>query len=117
MSHFLCSTSLFALSCALWGCNSSTGSGPDDSQSDGTSGSGGEGAGSGGTDPGGTGASSSGTAPMQDASIHCIDPGLTGGSWLTNSTDYIGDWTHPTVTGHAKIAAELAEIISPMLGR
>jgi len=53
---------------------------------------------------------------MQDASIHCIDPGLTGGSWLTNSTDYIGDWTHPTVTGHAKIAAELAEIITPMLG-
>lgn len=53
---------------------------------------------------------------LGDPSVHCIDPGFTGGSWLSSGSDYIGDWTHPTVAGHTKIATALSGVISPVMG-
>jgi hypothetical protein len=53
---------------------------------------------------------------LSDMSMHCIDPGFTGETWLGSGTDYIGDWTHPTVAGHTKIAENLAKHVAPVLG-
>jgi lysophospholipase L1-like esterase len=51
-------------------------------------------------------------AALGDAHAHCIDP-ATGadGMWLVGPDDYIGDWTHPTVLGHTKLAERLAPLI------
>jgi len=52
-----------------------------------------------------------------DAHVHCVDPSLgPGGAWLVGPDDYIGDWTHPTVAGHTKIANRLRDVIKPVLG-
>lgn len=53
-----------------------------------------------------------------DPKVHCVDPGSEGpeGAWLTSGSDFIGDWTHPTVAGHAKIASRLAETLGDVLG-
>lgn len=54
---------------------------------------------------------------LADQRIHCIDPSLgPEGSWLVGPDDYIGDWTHPTVAGHTKLAERLAHAISSVLG-
>lgn len=55
---------------------------------------------------------------MHDPRMHCVDPGHTSpsGAWLPNGTDYIGDWTHPTVEGHTKIAEKLEAVIRPIVG-
>jgi lysophospholipase L1-like esterase len=52
-----------------------------------------------------------------DAHAHCIDPS-TGpdGMWLVGPDDYIGDWTHPTVAAHTKLAQKLARVIGPIMG-
>ena len=52
---------------------------------------------------------------MNDSKIHCIDPGFTGETWLAGGSDYIGDWTHPTVEGHTKVAVQLAAVINPIM--
>jgi lysophospholipase L1-like esterase len=49
-----------------------------------------------------------------DAHAHFVDP--SQGMWLVGPGDYIGDWTHPTVAGHTKIANQLAGIIKPIMG-
>lgn len=53
-----------------------------------------------------------------DAHTHCVDPSFTGpdGAWLPDGTSYIGDWTHPTTTGHTAIAEHLRDIIKPIVG-
>jgi lysophospholipase L1-like esterase len=53
-----------------------------------------------------------------DDHIHCIDPGFTStsGAWLPDGTYYIGDWTHPTVASHTRIATRLRDIIQPIMG-
>ena len=54
-----------------------------------------------------------------DDRIHCVDPGAGpdgNGHWLPNSSDYINDWTHPTVAGHTIIAENLHAIMQPVLG-
>jgi lysophospholipase L1-like esterase len=55
---------------------------------------------------------------MGDSHVHCIDPGATGpnGAWLPNETDFVGDWTHPTIAGDTTIANELRDIIKPIMG-
>ncbi len=54
---------------------------------------------------------------QSDPHLHCIDPSLGAeGMWLTGPGDYIGDWTHPTVAGHTKLAQKLAQVIKPVLG-
>jgi lysophospholipase L1-like esterase len=54
---------------------------------------------------------------LADPQVHCIDPATgSGGMWLIGPGDYIGDWTHPTVAGHTKVAERLAAIIKPVLG-
>lgn len=52
-----------------------------------------------------------------DERIHCIDP-ATGadGMGLVGPSDYIGDWTHPTVAGHTKLAERLEAVIRPIMG-
>jgi lysophospholipase L1-like esterase len=54
---------------------------------------------------------------LGDAHVHCIDP-ATGpeGAWLVGPDDYIGDWTHPTVAAHTKLAQQLAGVIRPVMG-
>jgi lysophospholipase L1-like esterase len=54
-------------------------------------------------------------AAMNDKKMHCVDPS-TPTMWLTGPGDYVGDWTHPTVAGHTKIATHLRDIIKPILG-
>jgi lysophospholipase L1-like esterase len=52
-----------------------------------------------------------------DPRVHCVDPSTgSDGMWLIGPDDYIGDWTHPTVAGHGKVAERLAAIIKPVLG-
>jgi lysophospholipase L1-like esterase len=53
-----------------------------------------------------------------DAHVHCIDPGGTGpdGAWLPDETDFVGDWTHPTIAGDTKVANRLRDIIKPIVG-
>ncbi len=53
-----------------------------------------------------------------DAHVHCVDPSSIGpsGAWLPSGSDYIGDWTHPTVAGHTKVAEHLRDIIKPIMG-
>jgi lysophospholipase L1-like esterase len=54
-----------------------------------------------------------------DGNIHCIDPGAGqsgNGHWLPNASDYINDWTHPTIPGHTIIADNLYQTIKPILG-
>ncbi len=55
---------------------------------------------------------------MNDTHMHCVDPSSIGpdGAWLPSGTDYIGDWTHPTVAGHTKVAEHLKAIIQPIMG-
>ena len=63
---------------------------------------------------------------LADVRIYHLDPvGDTPGSdnvttapWLDSpdGSDYIGDWTHPTVVGHGKIAAKLEQEIRAKLG-
>lgn len=53
---------------------------------------------------------------LGDPSIHCIDPGFTGETWLSSGSDFIGDWTHPTVAGNTKIATALSAAITPVMG-
>ncbi|HSC87365.1 MAG TPA: SGNH/GDSL hydrolase family protein [Polyangiaceae bacterium] len=50
---------------------------------------------------------------LDDAHAHCIDPSSTGpdGAWLSSGTQFIGDWTHPTVEGHRIIAEHLRDWI------
>jgi len=56
-------------------------------------------------------------AETADPKIHCVDPSLgPEGMWLIGPGDYIGDWTHPTVPGHEKIADKLREVIAPVMG-
>jgi lysophospholipase L1-like esterase len=51
---------------------------------------------------------------MNDAHMHFVDPSTA--MWLVGPGDYIGDWTHPTVAGHTKIATHLRDIIKPIMG-
>ncbi len=52
-----------------------------------------------------------------DPKIHCVEPSLgPEGMWLTGPGDYIGDWTHPTVAGHEKLAEKLSGVIAPVMG-
>jgi hypothetical protein len=52
-----------------------------------------------------------------DGRIHCIDPCAQSPlGWLPDASDYIGDWTHPTVAGHTVIAQHLRDIIAPIIG-
>jgi lysophospholipase L1-like esterase len=53
-----------------------------------------------------------------DSHVHCVDPGGTGpnGQWLPNDTDYVGDWTHPTIASDTVIATKLRSIIAPVMG-
>lgn len=53
-----------------------------------------------------------------DERVHCVDPGANGpgGAWLTRASDFIGDWTHPTVASHTIIAEHLRDVIAPVLG-
>jgi lysophospholipase L1-like esterase len=52
-----------------------------------------------------------------DQRIHCIDPcAQSPMGWLPDATDYIGDWTHPTVAGHTIIAEHLRDIVAPTMG-
>jgi lysophospholipase L1-like esterase len=52
-----------------------------------------------------------------DPKIHCVEPSLGAeGSWLVGPGDYIGDWTHPTIAGHDKLAERLRAVIAPVLG-
>jgi lysophospholipase L1-like esterase len=54
---------------------------------------------------------------VADAHVHCVDPATgSDGFWLIGPEDYIGDWTHPTVAAHGKIAERLASVIKPILG-
>jgi lysophospholipase L1-like esterase len=60
---------------------------------------------------------STAVAHMNDAHMHFIDPSNgPDGMWLVGPGDYIGDWTHPTVAGHTKIATHLKSIIQPIMG-
>ncbi len=53
---------------------------------------------------------------LGDPHAHCVDPATgKGGPWLSGPSDY-GDWTHPTVAGHTKIATKLREAVAPALG-
>lgn len=61
-----------------------------------------------------------------DPRVYHLDPAgdvagahnVTERPWLDapDGEDYIGDWTHPTVEGHAKIAEALAQEIAAKLG-
>jgi lysophospholipase L1-like esterase len=52
-----------------------------------------------------------------DARVHCVDPcAASPVGWLPDASDYIGDWTHPTVEGHAIIANQLRDAIAPVMG-
>jgi lysophospholipase L1-like esterase len=52
-----------------------------------------------------------------DPRVHCIDPcGQSAAGWLPDASDYIGDWTHPTVAGHTIIASHLHDAIAPIMG-
>lgn len=54
---------------------------------------------------------------VADPHVHCVDPSTgSDGFWLIGPDDYIGDWTHPTVAAHSKVAERLAAIIKPVLG-
>ncbi|HVY26233.1 MAG TPA: SGNH/GDSL hydrolase family protein [Polyangiaceae bacterium] len=54
---------------------------------------------------------------LSDERVHCLEPSLgPEGMWLTGPGDYIGDWTHPTVAGHTKLAQKLAQVIKPIMG-
>ncbi len=54
---------------------------------------------------------------LADPHVHCIDPSTgADGMWLIGPGDYIGDWTHPTVAGHTKLATKLSQIIKPIMG-
>jgi len=54
---------------------------------------------------------------LGDAHVHCIDPSTgSDGMWLVGPGDYIGDWTHPTIAGHTKLAAKLKQVIAPIMG-
>jgi lysophospholipase L1-like esterase len=56
-------------------------------------------------------------ASVADPRVHCVDPSTgSEGMWLVGPGDYIGDWTHPTVAGHTKLADRLAAVIKPVLG-
>ncbi len=54
-------------------------------------------------------------AMLNDKKMHCVDPSSPI-MWLTGPGDYVGDWTHPTVAAHTKIATRLRDIIRPILG-
>ncbi|RLC33361.1 MAG: hypothetical protein DRZ76_04430, partial [Candidatus Nealsonbacteria bacterium] len=47
---------------------------------------------------------------------YCDTSGGGNDWWLPDQSDYIGDWTHPTVEGHTKIANRLYNIIKPIMG-
>lgn len=52
-----------------------------------------------------------------DSNVYYCDTSNGGSNWwLPNQSDYIGDWTHPTVEGHTKIAQQLYNIIQPIMG-
>ncbi len=52
-----------------------------------------------------------------DPNVYYCDTSNGGSNWwLPNQTDYIGDWTHPTVAGHTIIAQQLYNIIQPIMG-
>jgi len=52
-----------------------------------------------------------------DGNIYYCDTSGGGSDWwLPAQTDYIGDWTHPTVAGHTKVAQRLYNIIQPIMG-
>ncbi len=52
-----------------------------------------------------------------DSRVHCIDPCADSpAGWLPDASDYIGDWTHPTVAGHTVIANHLYDVIAPIMG-
>jgi lysophospholipase L1-like esterase len=54
---------------------------------------------------------------LGDARMHCLDPSTgSDGMWLTGPSDYIRDWTHPTIAGHEKLAQKLASVIKPIMG-
>jgi lysophospholipase L1-like esterase len=59
---------------------------------------------------------------LADAKVHAVVP-LSGaspsysGEWLSYPADYVsGDEYHPNLDGNAKIAAELAALIAPIMG-
>jgi lysophospholipase L1-like esterase len=59
----------------------------------------------------------SAVSAANDERMHCIDPSTgADGMWLVGPGDYIGDWTHPTVAGHTKLAERLDRVIRPIMG-
>jgi lysophospholipase L1-like esterase len=52
-----------------------------------------------------------------DARVRCVDPcAQSPQGWLPDASDYIGDWTHPTVAGHTLIAEKLRDVVAPAMG-
>jgi hypothetical protein len=49
--------------------------------------------------------------------VHCVDPcAASPAGWFPDASDYVGDWTHPTVVGHTIIANRLRDTIAPVMG-
>jgi lysophospholipase L1-like esterase len=54
---------------------------------------------------------------QNDPHVHCVNPSANSPQgWLPDVSDYIGDWTHPTVAGHTIIANHLHDVIAPIMG-